>query len=135
MTREQSIGRCEHCAKEFGYYLVHNGFNDSAYGYCDRCGYTVILSGWRMTPVSFKLHTRITEEIEPYLKPCPCGGAFRTSSDPRCPDCSRVMSASKATGYIEANAAGAAKGWRWDQRWNGIYGIVIENRILKDWWK
>src|SRR5262252_7442727 len=110
MTHDQSVGRCEHCAKQFRYYLFHNGFSDSAYGYCDRCCYTVILSGWQNTPIHFKLHTRITEEIEPFLKPCPCGGAFRASSDPRCPDCWRVMSASKATGYVEANASGIAKG-------------------------
>jgi len=45
------------------------------------------------------------------------------------------MSASKATGFIEANALGTAKGWRWDRRWDGIYGIVIERRVVEGWWK
>src|SRR5215813_12240193 len=135
MTREQSIGRCGNCSKEFGYYLFHNGFGDSAYGYCDRCSYTVILSGWSKAPVNFELHKRITKEIEPFLKPCPCGGVFRASSDPRCLHCFHEMSASKATGFMEANASGTAKGWRWDRRWDGIYGIVIERRVVEDWWK
>ena len=67
MGREQDTGLCEHCSKPFGYYLVHHGFNDSAYAYCDRCSYTVILSGWSKTPaaVKLKIHAPITADIEP----------------------------------------------------------------------
>jgi len=39
-------GSCEHCRHEFPYALIHNGFNDSAFAYCDACGTTSILSGW-----------------------------------------------------------------------------------------
>jgi hypothetical protein len=136
MAREQNLGVCEHCAKKFSYSLFHNGFGDSAYGYCDRCSYTVILSGWTKTPADAKLKIQapITKEIESFLKACPCGGAFRAPGGPRCPHCSQELSAILATTYIEANAPGTKKGWRWDQRWDGIYGIVIEDRAVNDWW-
>jgi len=136
MSREQNIGQCEHCAKQFHYYLFHNGFGDSAYAYCDRCSYTVILSAWSPIPnaVNIKFQGPISKEVEPFLKACPCGGAFRSPGSPRCPHCLKELSAVRATTYIEANAAGTAKGWRWDQRWDGIYGIVIENQSLNDWW-
>jgi hypothetical protein len=45
MARTHDIGDCEHCKKKFGYYLIHNGFNDSAYAYCDTCGSTALLDG------------------------------------------------------------------------------------------
>ena len=136
MAHEESIGCCEHCAKKFSYQLFHNGFGDSAYGYCERCGYTLILSSWAKSPagVNLKIQAPITKAIEPFLRACPCGGTFRAPGAPRCPHCSQELSAIIATSYIEANALGAMKGWRWDQRWDGIYAIVIENRVVNDWW-
>ena len=44
MARELSVGECEHCHGQFGYYLIHSGFNDSNYAYCDFCGKTAVLS-------------------------------------------------------------------------------------------
>jgi hypothetical protein len=44
------------------------------------------------------------------------------------------MDAVKATNYIEKNAEGTKVGWRWDQNWNSMYCIVIENRLVKDNW-
>jgi len=41
-----NVGACESCGHQFRYDLIHNGFNDSAYGYCDLCGCTLLLSGW-----------------------------------------------------------------------------------------
>jgi hypothetical protein len=39
-------GRCEHCEKQFSYKIIHNGFNDSAYAYCEKCPFTVLLGMW-----------------------------------------------------------------------------------------
>jgi hypothetical protein len=40
----------------------------------------------------------------------------------------------KATTYIERNAPGTAKGWRWQKSWSGVYSIVINENIVEDWW-
>jgi hypothetical protein len=37
--------------------------------------------------------------------------------------------------FIEANAPGSKKGWTWDCTWDGLYSIVIEDKIVEDWWK
>jgi hypothetical protein len=37
--------------------------------------------------------------------------------------------------FIEANAPGSKKGWAWDCMWDGLYSIVIEDKIVEDWWK
>ncbi len=129
-------GSCEHCGCTFHYRLLHNGFGDSAYAYCDRCSFTVLLSGWSNATkrVRFRVYQRITTDLEPLLKPCPCGGAFRADTDPKCPNCSRPLSATKASEYIEKNAAGTAKGWRWERSWSGIYSIALNENIVEDWW-
>jgi hypothetical protein len=44
------------------------------------------------------------------------------------------LSAVEATDYIEKNARGTAKGWRWDQSWTGVYSIVINEKRVEDWW-
>lgn len=41
-----AVGECERCRSTFAYDLIHNGFADTAYAYCDRCGMTALLSGW-----------------------------------------------------------------------------------------
>jgi hypothetical protein len=68
MARKHETGHCEHCKKAFGYYLIHNGFNESSYAYCDSCGTTLLLDGWR-TPkrVQMLLHQNISPEIEALL--------------------------------------------------------------------
>jgi len=45
------------------------------------------------------------------------------------------LSAELAADYIEAQAAGTAKGWRWQRSWDGCYCIIIENRVTNDNWK
>jgi DNA-directed RNA polymerase subunit RPC12/RpoP len=131
-----SIGSCEHCGHTFQYRLVHNGFSDSAYAYCDKCSFTVLLSGWSEAAkrVRFRVQLRITPDVESLLKPCPCGGVFRAAPDPKCPHCSQSLSATKAADYIERNAPGTAKGWRWDLSWSGVYSIVLNENIVEDWW-
>lgn len=135
-TMDKPTGCCEHCGTAFRYKLIHNGFNESAYGYCDRCPFTVLLSGWHHAAqrVSLAIHQRMASSIEPLLKPCPCGGTFRASAEPKCPHCTRPLSPEDATSYIERDAAGTTKGWRWQRSWSGIYSIVINDNVVDDWW-
>ena len=71
-------GVCEHCAEHFDIEIFHNGFGDSSYAYCDRCGKTAILSGWsKQWPNGVKCtQAEIAPEMEGHLKPCGCGGIF-----------------------------------------------------------
>ncbi len=131
-----STGSCEHCKSSFQYRLIHNGFNDSAYAYCDECSFTVPLCVYAHAAqrVGLTLYERITKEIEAFLKPCPCGGLFLASAGPKCPNCFRPLSATKARSFIERNAAGTAKGWRWQGSWSGLYSIALNDNIVDDWW-
>ena len=134
--KPEYVGACETCGVHFRYDLFHNGFGDSAYGYCESCGRTVVLSGWSETArqIALRVHQPFEATIVPLLKPCLCGGRFLPSASPRCPSCSHELSAERATDYIEANAPGTARGWRWQRSWNGIYCIAIEGRVVSDWW-
>ena len=135
MTRKNDTGVCEHCKKQFRYYLIHNGFNDSSYAYCEECGLTVIFSLWTVPKgVSLKPRQCIAQEIEPHIAQCRCGGAFRASAVPRCPHCRQPLSAVFASEYIERQAEGAKGGWRWQQTWTGLYCIIIEDRVARDIW-
>jgi hypothetical protein len=72
----------------------------------------------------------ICSAMEPCLQPCVCGGSFKRGSAPRCPHCNQSLSSEVATDYIERNAPGTEKGWRWQKNWSGVYCIVIEdNRV------
>jgi hypothetical protein len=128
------IGSCEHCGASFEVKLIHNSFNDSSYAYCGDCGRTAILFAYsKRWPDSVKwTHAEIANEMEPYLLPCQCGGKFSKGSSPRCPKCRQVLSADKATGYIEAQSPGATKGWRWQRDCHGVYGVVVDGRIVHD---
>ena len=136
--REQVEGVCEHCHTGFGYYLIHSGFNESSYAYCDTCGRTALLSHWTMKKLGVPelpqclSHEQICSEWEPYLKPCDCGGRFKRGTGPRCPNCKRALSPEMAAGYIERNASGTTKGWRWQHNWCGLYCIVIGNNVIED---
>jgi hypothetical protein len=121
----------------FAYALIHSGFNDSAYAYCDRCGVTAILSGWSAdipAQAGLQLHERITPSVEPFLAPCSCGGRFSASASPRCPTCDEPLDANTAGQFIEADALGAAQGWRWQRSWDGLYAIIINGREVQDPW-
>lgn len=134
MERKQDTGKCDHCHESFRYYLIHNGFNDSVYSYCDLCGVTADISLW--SPVFSKLPIGtpkqgvIPEGLEPFLESCSCGGRFTSRSAPHCPKCNQGLSADKAAIWIEENAPGTSGGWRWQRNWNGLYCIVIENRVI-----
>ena len=133
----EHTGTCEHCAGAFTYRLVHNGFSDTAYGYCVSCGCTAQLSGWfDQIPhkAALKLHEPITPQTEALLRPCECGGLFSGTAAPRCPHCKQELSAERSRPWIETNARGTAKGWPWQNSWSGIYSIVIEENRASDPW-
>jgi hypothetical protein len=136
MARRHDFGDCEHCKKQFGYYLIHTGFNESSYAYCDSCGFTALLDGWKV-PKSIQMvrHQNIAPEIETHLAPCQCGGAFRAGASPRCPHCRQPLSADRAADFIERQAEGTKKGWRWQRSWTSLYCIIIEDKVVHDIWK
>jgi hypothetical protein len=137
MSRKDGTLRCNACSSEFEYFLIHNGFNDSAYAYCDTCGTSTLLGIWAKNipkAVTFKPHGPIDASIEPFLRPCSCGGHFRVGAVPRCPRCRSALSADGVTTTIEKNAPGTKVGWRWQRSWDGIYSIVIDRRYEEDNW-
>jgi hypothetical protein len=131
MTAGQWHGSCEHCQEHFGYVIYHCGFGDSSYAYCESCGRTAILWMWdeRWPKLSNCLgQQEICLAMEPYIEPCECGGRFVKGAAPRCPHCDRTLSAVIAATYIERDAPGSKKGWRWQQNWSGCYCMVVEGR-------
>ena len=127
-------GRCEPCGENFTIEIFHNGFGDTSYAYCDTCGKTAILSGWsKRWPEGVKCtQAEIAPEMEPYLKPCECGGKFNVGNSPRCPNCKKPLSADQAADYLEQQAPGAKKGWRWQRNWSGLYCAVINGLQVTD---
>lgn len=137
-VRTDGTGTCDECRHTFAYTLIHNGFNDSAFAYCDCCGMTALFDGWSPhvpAGVDVGLHGPIDRSVEALVEPCGCGGRFRGASAPRCSHCHATLSAERASEYIERNAAGTASGWRWQRRWNGLYAIVVDNRVVQDPWR
>jgi hypothetical protein len=135
----RELGRCEHCHKGFSYQLFHCGFGDCSYSYCEGCGKTAVLNvwGWERPnipklPAGCPPQQEICQNWEPYLNNCDCGGQFKKGASPKCPHCASPLSAELAAKYIEENAAGTSKGWRWQRNWSQTYCIVIEDRIVKD---
>jgi hypothetical protein len=100
---------------------------------------TSLVGGWDDDHIpeaaNLKIHQVIAETVEPFLKSCVCGGKFKKGASPRCPDCLSVLSAVKATSYIEKNALGTKMGWRWQQNWESVYSIIIEDRVVSNNWK
>lgn len=135
-VRKDGEGECIACGHQFDYCLIHNGFNESAYAYCDSCGITALLDGWRMPrDVRIPLYGVIPAKHEALLAACSCGGQYRYGAAPRCPHCHAPLDAVAVTSWIEANAPGARSGWRWQQTWVGLYAIVIEGRIAENTWR
>ena len=130
------LAACEHCSRQFSYKLIHNGFNDSAYAYCDTCGCTAMLSAWAPHPddATVEFHRAITRDLEPFLEACQCGGRFSAGASPRCPHCLQPLSASSLAATIEGNAPGTAKGWKWQETWSGLYCIIVAGKVREDPW-
>jgi len=136
MSSQKDIGSCETCRKEFRYSLIHNGFNDSAYAYCDKCGETCLLNLWQLPKgLEIKDYGVIPQSAESFLRHCVCEGVFRKVASPRCPHCNSVLSPVAAAKYIEANAPATKDGWRWQQTWEDLYCIIVEDRLSNDCWK
>lgn len=131
------LGECESCHRTFEYQLLHNGFGDTAYAYCDRCGMIALLNFYSQRPAGapLRVHGPIDRETERWLESCSCGGSFRRDASPRCPHCTAPLSAELATRYIEKNAPGTRKGWRWQRSWLGLYAIAVEGRMVSDNWR
>lgn len=137
MTRRDEIGTCESCRQGFEYRLIHNGFNESAYAYCDQCGVTAFFGRYSAAvpkDVNIGFHGPLRPDAERYVRPCTCGGWFRGSAAPRCPHCAAELSARACAAFIERNAPGTAEGWRWQRSWQGVYAIVIGDREVEDPW-
>jgi hypothetical protein len=132
------VGLCSQCATPFPYRLIHNGFNDSAYAYCDTCGATALLDSRQADiPAAANLvpHARILPSVEPFLAACICGGKFTAHAAPRCPSCRAELDAQAARVYIEANAPGTEKGWQWQGNWSGLYAIIVAGQLVSNPWK
>jgi hypothetical protein len=136
MARRDGVGTCEHCSSTFDYYVVHNGFNRSSYAYCESCGRTALLyrPEWPLA-VSIPFHYEMASWVEEQLPPCNCGGRFRPDAAPRCPTCKATLSANEATQWLEAQAVGTNEGWGWQRSWQGLYCIVIDNRVIEYAWE
>ena len=138
MSAKDDQGICSNCRQAFRYSLIHNGFNDSAFAYCDACGMTAFFDGWSKSipeGVELKVHGPIDAKIQESVGPCRCGGQFRGDASPRCPKCLKKLDGVICADFIETNAPGTAKGWRWQRSWRGVYAIIIEGQSVKDPWK
>jgi phage FluMu protein Com len=96
---------------------------------------TAVLSLWTKqipTLPAFRGQQEIPVEFEQYLEPCSCGGTFKKGAQPRCPHCNKVLSAEAAADYIERNAPGTKRVWRWQRNWHEAECIVIEKRSIGD---
>jgi hypothetical protein len=130
--------RCDTCGHGFSFSLIHNGFNDSSYAYCDRCGMTALLDGWSQhipDGVGTLPPERIPARVEPYLAPCTCGGRFTAKASPRCAHCATELSADSMTHDIESQSTGTQKGWRWQRSWASLYAIIVDGRVMRDPWR
>jgi uncharacterized protein YbaR (Trm112 family) len=136
MERHKGELICETCRRSFRYRLIHSGFNDSVYAYCNECTMIVLLSTYGPVPALLRLrpHEAISIEVESQLRPCPCGGRFTRGAAPRCPYCKQALSADAVAASIEADSPGTAKGWRWQRNWTGLYCVIVENRVVEDNW-
>jgi hypothetical protein len=135
MSRVDGVGSCEHCGYAFPYYLIHNGFNDSSFAYCERCGRLALLSRLELENGlgrALDVLLPLPLEAERLLRPCDCGGAFRWQAPARCPSCREPLSADMAAEWIERNATGTKAGWQWQRTWDGLYALAIVGRVVFD---
>lgn len=121
---------CHACEATFSYRLVDAGFNESAHGYCNQCGRTLLLEVPWQDPkyTGTQPLGPIVSAVEATLAPCPCGGSFSAAASPRCPSCRVQLSALLLRAQIEANAPGASAGWRWQNSWQGTHAIIINDQ-------
>lgn len=137
---EQKIGKCDRCSGQFNYSLMHCGFGDCLYAYCDRCGATAFFDNYKF-PNELKIFLRysnsnyvIPKHLEPFIEKCNCGGNFKHDASPRCSNCHRILSPIEANKYIKSDQPDKT-GWHWQNNWTGTYAIVIEDNKIWDNWK
>lgn len=131
------IGHCDHCGGEFPYFLAHNGFNQSSYAYCDECGLVAFFDRFSddiPSDVVIDNHHSLPPNAEDLVAQCECGGRFRSDSAPRCPICKSKLSAEIARQYIEDNAPGTKRGFRWQCNWTGMYTMLVNNHFVEGRW-
>jgi hypothetical protein len=124
-------GDCEHCCRVYNYSLLHAGFGDFSYAYCDSCGilatFNYSSSFFLSLPRLTNQHQVIEQSWEPFILPCGCGGHFRGGVSPRCVFCHEAFSAEYAAHHVERNSVGAGRGWRWQKNWTDVYCMALED--------
>jgi hypothetical protein len=124
-------GDCEHCGRDFHYQLNNAAFGDFSYAYCECCGALAVIHygsvAFTRLPPAAKLHRPIDKLWEPLLRPCDCGGSFRTAASPRCIHCNSTLSPQFAATYIERNLPHRRSGWQWPGSWSDEYCLSIED--------
>ncbi|MCP3997279.1 MAG: GNAT family N-acetyltransferase [bacterium] len=125
-------GWCHQCGCEFPFEVVHCGFNNSSYAYCDDCGTVALLAAGHEDKHGIPRHRAIAVEGEAQLSACPCGGRFAAGASPRCPHCREVLDPEQAAEYIEAAIRQVAAGWNWQRNWEGLYCLVVDRRVVYD---
>ena len=124
-------GDCEHCCRIYHYTLLHAGFGDYSYAYCDLCG-SLATFGYSNSfmmnlPTPQAQHQVVDASWEPHIADCACGGHFLSSASPRCIFCNQPLSAEHAAPHIERNSVGAGRGWRWQKNWTDVYCMALED--------
>lgn len=74
--------------------VIHSGFSNRGFIYCDKSGDLVIWGTYDQTYVSlipdkhpWTLNKKEQKILEKGLLDCPCGGKFKFTASPRCPNC------------------------------------------------
>ena len=78
--------------------IIHAGFSDCGFLYCDKSGDLVTWSSYDKTYQSlvpnkhpWDLNAKEKAIIESNLVACPCGGKFPFAAKPRCPRCNHEI--------------------------------------------
>lgn len=131
------IGSCENCNQRFSYALIHNGFNDSAYAYCDTCGCVASSLLGREPPTAsrFASTARLPRTSSGTLIDVAAGVSFELKHrrDARIADThSRLMS---PPDILRRMRQGPRKDGAGNVNWQGLYCIIVEGRSIKAPWK
>ncbi len=86
-----SCRRVIHLEQEYPY---HAGFSNQGFLYCDKDSTILLFDSYNKcfeaivgSVHPWSLNPGQKREVEAHLKPCPCGGRFSFSNEPRCPFC------------------------------------------------
>jgi hypothetical protein len=130
---------CASCAKTFSVALLHNGFNNSEFLYCDTCHRVAILNFYsRRSNLllqladmsggvlwSWRNSIEANRDIEMRLSPCQCGGHFSFQAAPHCPICRAALNLQDVLRQLNVRQG-------WNNGWRGIYCLVVEGGIVED---